>query len=538
MLPILRIFRKKPLERWKKITKEYRNLAIELGGVLIKLGQFLSIRVDILPLEITKELADLQDEVPPESLEKILLQVENDFKKPISKIFEWFSDTPLGSASLAQVHAAKLKTGEDVVVKILRPGIDVVVETDLASIGLALKWLKLYKPVSKRVDLDWLEEEFSKVTRNELVVDKEAKNAERFANDFQDVSYVYIPKIFLEYCGNRTLTMENVNYIKMGDLKKISSVGISGAQIADKLHDIYMKQIFETNFVHVDPHPGNLFIKPLPTEEEIAKGIIDFRPNDNVPYSKDRPFRIVFVDFGMVAEIPERLRTSIREFAIGIGTRDAHKIVQSYVKGGVLAKGADLIRLEEAHESLFDRFWGIRMGDLKGKGLNEAFAFINEFWDLVYDIPFQFQADMLFIMRAVGILSGMATNLDPNFDPFAKAIPFAEKFAKEDFQQNWQGILQEGYRFGHLLLKFPNHIESILSQTQQGKLNIQMSLAPDSRKHIQKIESGLARLGWMILTSATLVSGVQLYNANPNLIMSKIFFIMSALSFLIGIRKK
>ncbi|HXW00894.1 MAG TPA: AarF/UbiB family protein, partial [Anaerolineae bacterium] len=166
--PILRWLRRPPLPRWQKIAERYRALAVEMGGVLIKLGQFLSIRVDILPSEVTRELAGLQDEVPAEQLESVLAQIEADFGRPVSQIFTWFSPEPVGAASLAQVHLARLASGEEVVVKALRPGIDILVETDLSAIALAIRWLKFYRQISRRVDLDWLAEEFTTVTRREL----------------------------------------------------------------------------------------------------------------------------------------------------------------------------------------------------------------------------------------------------------------------------------------------------------------------------------------------------------------------------------
>ena len=167
--PVLRWFRTPPLPRWGKISRRFRDLAVEMGGVLIKLGQFLSIRVDILPPKVTSELAGLQDTIPAEKFEDIKTQIEADFERPLAELFEWISPEPLGAASLGQTHVARLASDQtEVVVKVLRPGIDVLVETDLAAIALALKWLKYYKRVSSRVNLDWLSQEFSTVTRNEL----------------------------------------------------------------------------------------------------------------------------------------------------------------------------------------------------------------------------------------------------------------------------------------------------------------------------------------------------------------------------------
>jgi predicted unusual protein kinase regulating ubiquinone biosynthesis (AarF/ABC1/UbiB family) len=191
--------RSPPLERWGDIARRYRVLAVEMGGVLIKLGQFLSIRVDILPREITSELAGLQDEVPPERLNEILAQIEADFGRPVSEIFAWFSPEPVGAASLAQVHRARLSSGEDVVVKAMRPRIGVLVETDLTAIALTIRWLKLSKRIRNRVDLDWLAREFTTVTRAELDFRAEGRNAERLAEDFAGDPQVCIRKICWDY---------------------------------------------------------------------------------------------------------------------------------------------------------------------------------------------------------------------------------------------------------------------------------------------------------------------------------------------------
>ncbi len=534
--PLLRWLRTPPLPRWQKIARNFRTLAVEMGGVLIKLGQFLSIRVDILPSEVTRELAGLQDEVPPASLESIVAQIEADFGRPISEVFTWFSSEAAGAASLAQVHLARLPSGEEVVVKALRPGIDILVETDLSAIGLAIRWLKFYKRISRRVDLDWLAEEFTTVTRNELNLKAEGQNAERFAQDVADDPQVYIPKVYWDYTAARTLTLENVSYIKIGDLAAIEAAGISRAQVAKKFYHLYMRQIFITNFVHADPHPGNVFIKPLPHPGEI--GIAGFGPGDPVPYQSERPFQIVFVDFGMVAVIPERLRAALREYAIGVGTRDAHKIVQSYVNAGILLPGANLKRLEEAHKALFERFWGVRMGQMRDVALNEARHFVHEYRDVIYEAPFQFQVDMLFVMRAVGILSGMATNLDPDFDPWAETIPFAERLAQEELRQNWRGWLQEMLSLGQLILKLPAELDQVLTQAQRGNLVIQTSLAPDTRKAFQRLEQAVNRLTWMVVAASLLIAGVNWQANNSGSLLGQGLMVLALLAFVWGMFKK
>ncbi len=537
--PILIFFRREPMPRWRKLSQNFRHLAIEMGGVLIKLGQFMSIQVDVLPPAVTEELAGLRDEIPAVDFSEVLPQIEADFDQPISDLFEWISPTPLGAASLGQTHLAHLAdTGQEVVVKVLRPGIDVLVETDLAAIALALRWLKLYKRISSRVDLDWLAQEFATVTGAELDFRAEGKNAERIAADFADDPQVYIPKVYWDYSAARTLTLENVGYIKISDLSEIEAVGISRAEVAKKFYNIYMQQIFVTNFVHADPHPGNVFIRPLPVPAEIEAGITEFKPNDLVSHQENRPFQIVFIDFGMVAIIPDRLRKALRDYIIGFGTRDSYKIVQSFVDAGVLLPGADVKRLEELHDALFDRFWGMRVGQINEMAFSEANYFFREYQDLIRDMPVQIQVDMLFVMRAVGILSGMSTNLDINFDPWAETIPFAEKMAKDEVQQNWQGWLQEIVQFGQLLYKLPTQTERLLTQAQRGDLMVKTALAPDARKATQRLERSVNRLSWMVVATGLLISGTNLRAAGEDQTLGTFLLVGAFGAFIWGVLRR
>src|SRR6185295_3454408 len=382
-VPGLGRLRRPAIERYQMIARRYRSLAGEMGGVLIKVGQFLSTRVDILPPEITRELAGLQDEVPPERFDAVTRQIEEDFGRPLAEIFTWIGPETIGAASLAQVHRARLPNGQNAVVKVLRPGIDVLVETDLAAVRLATRLLKFSKTIRRRVDLDRLGAEVTDTTRAELDLQAEGHNAETFAANFAGDDRVYLPKVFWEWSALRTLALEDVGWIKIADLAALERAGIRRSEVARDLYRIYLRQIFEHYFVHADPHPGNLFVRPLTVGDEAP-----FAPGDTAgppPAGEARPFQIAFVDFGMVAVIPERLRNALREYAIGLGTRDAARLVHSYVAAGVLLPGADLRRLEEVHEELFARFWGVSIGSLRDTAFSEAQYFFREYRDLLYE---------------------------------------------------------------------------------------------------------------------------------------------------------
>ncbi len=536
-LPLLRLLRRPPLDRWRGVARQYRALAVEMGGVMIKLGQFLSIRVDLLPPEITGELAGLQDEVPPERFSAIAGRIGAALGRPVTEAFHWIDPRPLGAASLAQAHRVRLRSGEEAVVKVLRPGIERLVETDLTAISLALGWLRLYRPVRDRVDLDWLAEEFTAVTRRELDLPAEGRSIERFAADFAKQPDVRVPGVHWEYTGRGVLTMEHVGYIKIGDLRAIEAAGIRRDEVADVLYRIYMQQVFETHFVHVDPHPGNLFVRPLPLPDETAAGLERFHPRDPVPHRPGRGFQIVLVDFGMAVEIPERLRAALREYAVGVGTRDARRIVKSLSDAGSLRPGADTQRLVEIHEAMFERFWGIRVGKMRDAALREAGHFMKEYRDVIYETPFQFQADMLFVVRAIGILSGMAANLDPEFDVWAKTIPYAERYAREGLRGHGRDRLREGIDLGRAVLGLPVRLEGVLDQARDGRLTVRAELSRESRKSVARLEQSVRRLAWMVLTAGLVVSGIHLHVGRPDGRLWWLFLLAAGVSFIRAVRR-
>jgi predicted unusual protein kinase regulating ubiquinone biosynthesis (AarF/ABC1/UbiB family) len=517
--------------RWRRTAQRFRRLAIRFGGVLIKLGQFLSIRVDVFPPEITSELAGLQDEVPAETLEDIQAVIVGEFGRPVEQVFAWFAPQPVAAASLAQVHPARLLDpsgatgGTEVVVKVQRPHIERLVETDLAAIRLAATWLKWYRPVTHYVDLDRLYEEFAVTTRRELDFVNEGKNYERFAGDFAGDSRVYIAQVYWDTTTRRVLTLENVAGIKINDFAAIEAAGISRAQVARQLYDVYLQQIFVNHFVHADPHPGNLFLRPDPTDSQAAR-------------IASRPFKVVFVDFGMVAVIPEALRAGLREYVIALATHDAHRMVQSYVSAGVLLPDADLKRLEEVHDILLKRMGGVRMGQLRDVALEQADFMFREYRDLIYEMPFQFPSDMLFAMRAVAILSGLATSLDPDFDPWAATIPFAEQLAADELVHDWRGNLDQLLDIGRLLFRLPNRLDRFLTQAERGDVMIQTSLAPDHAKALRRIERSVDRQMWAIVAAGLVIAGALLRSSPDHSTLSTTLLAGAGLAFLVGLTRR
>lgn len=511
--PLLRVLRPRPERRWRRIARRYRKLAVEMGGVLIKLGQYLSTRVDVLPHEITGELSGLQDEVPAEPFAAILERLEASFPQPIDEVFLWIDPKPLGAASLAQVHGARLPEGDEVVIKILRPGIEERVETDLAAVSVAVRWLKRWKFIRRRVDLEWLIDEFATTTRAELDLTAEGRNAEAFAKLFSR-RRVTVPRVYWQATGRTCLTQQNVKYLKIDDLEALEQAGIAPSKVARKLYRLYMEQIFLHNLVHADPHPGNLFVQPMP----LAADPVDasYGPGDAVPPAPDgteRSFRLVFVDFGMMATIPERLRNALRDFLLGLAERDAYRVVQALRAAGVLLPGADLAQLEDAVDLLFEKLWGVDMGRLNDVARAEFGNLWSEMGELLLETPVQAQVDLMFTTRALEILTGLATRLDPNFNPWEETVPFARRLAAREARRASGDLVTELVEQSGRLLTLPTDLARFLTDADRGKLTLRSTLAPDHRRQLKAIEKAIRRLGATLFAAALLVAGAVVYHA-------------------------
>ncbi|HEY3476702.1 MAG TPA: AarF/UbiB family protein, partial [Anaerolineales bacterium] len=317
------IARRTRSRRLTQIAAQFRALAIRMGGVMIKVGQFLSARADVLPVEITEELSGLQDEVPPENFEAIRALAEAELGAPLEESFERFESEPLAAASLGQVHRARLRTDEDgfrdVVVKIQRPFIEQLIDVDFSALHRVAGWMIRYGPIRRRADVRALVAELEGTVQREIDYLSEGANAETFRQNFAEARRIRVPRVVWSRTTKRVLTLENVYAIKITDYDAITAAGIDRAEVAKVLFKAYLKQIFEDGFFHADPHPGNLFVTPRPAIEE-----------------NEVNWQLTFVDFGMAGRVPEHLSDGLREMMIGVGTRNAARVVASYQTLGVL----------------------------------------------------------------------------------------------------------------------------------------------------------------------------------------------------------
>jgi predicted unusual protein kinase regulating ubiquinone biosynthesis (AarF/ABC1/UbiB family) len=470
----------------------------------------------VLPEEITNELAGLQDEVPPEEFSDILRVVETEFNAPLNELFIEFNHTPVAAASLGQVHEAKLAFTElpsdarnpnsddtfaNVVVKIQRPDIENIIATDLAAIRTVGKWLQRYKPISKRANIPALIREFSRTLHEEIDYLAEGKNAEIFASNFKHRAGVRVPAVVWSHTTRRVLTLEDVTAIKVTDYEIISSAGIDLEAVANRLFQTYLQQIFEDGFFHADPHPGNLFVSPQP----IPAWGASHKDQDSTDISN---WQLTFVDFGMVGRVPPDLRAGMREMAIAIGTRDAARMVKAYQIMDVLLPSANLELIEKAEAKMFEQFWGKSMSELKEISHEDMRAFMSEFRELMYDMPFQIPQDMISLGRCIAILSGMCTGLNPQFNVWEGLEPFAQQLIREEAGSNLDIYLDELKNIGRTLLSYPSRIDALLTKMEQGEMSFQ---TPQFEAPVNRLQRSVTRLTGGIIFAALLVSGIQVY---------------------------
>jgi len=504
-LGLRRITRRTRPARYRQNAARFRTLAIRMGGVMIKVGQFLSSRLDVLPVEITDELSGLQDEVPPEDFQGIRRIAETELGTPLEETFESFDATPMAAASLGQVHRARLCQRDSesqpfcaVVVKVQRPNIEQLIEVDLSALRRVGGWLEKYRPIRERVDVHALIEEFTATIHEEIDYLAEGRNAEIFCENFKDHPRVHVPRVVWDHTTRRVLTLEDVFAIKITDYEAISAAGIDRGEVARQLLDTYLKQIFEDGFFHADPHPGNLFVTPLSARTDGGQ----------------TEWKLTFVDFGMVGRVPPELRGGLRELVISVGTRDAARLVRSYQTLDILLPGADLKLIEQAEAKMFELFWGKSMSELRQISHKDMHRFAFQFRELMYTMPFQFPQNLLMLGRTVAILSGMCTGLDADFNLWVQLAPYAQKLVTEEAGSNWRVWLDELGEVLETLVAIPSQAGRVLAQMERGELSVQ---APQINRQVAYLEKAVNRLGGVILSVALMLGGVLLYNAGNTL---------------------
>lgn len=445
--------------RWKeslhrKNAVRLQQTALSLKGLLIKVGQFMSARVDLLPEAYTQTLSLLQDQVPPAPFSTIRTRIIEEFGAAPEEIFQRFEAVPLASASLGQVHEAELKLtparsgeagiegGMRVAVKVQYPDIESIVETDLR----AIRWIVwALQKIFTTVRFDILYTEFSKIVHQELNYTVEARQAEQFYKNFADDPRIVVPKVIWAYTTQRVITLQFVEGIKISRVDEIGQAGIDSKAVATLLVESYMKQILRHRFFHGDPHPGNLFVQPGP--------------------------RLVFVDFGLMQQIGPAMHRGIEKMMIAIIDRDIPGIAHALLDLGFIARTERIQDIENVVHFFMDRYRDISPRSFKRITLTQ----IAQDLDTLFQVYPSLQVPNHFILvgRTAGMLNGLCSQLDPDLNIIELARPYAKQFiASPDWQSQ---IFLRGKELVIALLELPGALRTFLELSNSGQFRTRMN---------------------------------------------------------------
>ena len=444
IFPRLRL-RKKTLERaegLERLTYAQRiRLALEeLGPTFVKLGQVLSMRPFLIPLDLVLELTKLQDQVGPSPFAQVKQIVEEELEAPLEEHFSSFDTVPIASASLSQVHKAMTKEGQTVVVKVQRPGIRQTIDADMEILKDLVSLLEKYVPESKQYDPRGIRDELGKSIRREIDFNNEARNIEVFRENFKEEKGVFVPKVFWEKSTAKVLTMDFIDGVKISDLAELERRGIDKKQLARFGGKMVFKQIFEDGFFHADPHPGNLFAL-----------------EGNV---------IAPVDYGMMGRLSETTMDELADLLVSVVTWHPAGIVKVYQDVEVVGEEVNLRALEADIADFLYKYHKIPLSRLDMKTL------INEAFEIIHRHDIRIQAELMLFSKAIITYEEVAKMLDPEYDLVTQMIPYAKSLAYRKFKPS--ALLRDLFTttadLRDTLVKLPFELKRIIKKLGQGRL--------------------------------------------------------------------
>ncbi|NOZ59940.1 MAG: AarF/ABC1/UbiB kinase family protein, partial [Euryarchaeota archaeon] len=452
--------------------EKVRLILEELGATYIKLGQVLSTRPDLIPKEYIDELSKLQDEALPLSFDEVREVVEQELGRSLEEVFAHFEPTPIASASLAQVHRAKLRSGESVVVKVQRPNIARTIEADIALLHQLASLVEARVREARRYNLVGIVNEFAKTIRRELDFMREGRNAERFARNFSSVEYIRIPKIYWEYTTRRVLCMEYIEGVKISRVEELRARGFDLTLIAERLAKAFMKQYFVDGFFQADPHPGNLLV----LEGE----------------------RIAMVDFGMVARIERELKDKLADLAVAIVEKDIESVVEHLLRIGIVTPESDLAEFRSDIEDLILEYYDTRLSQV-----NVA-ALLNEMLEIALKHRVMMPPNFAFLIKSMVTIESVARALDPEFNFTLVAKPFVKEMIRQRLapRRLAKDFLRELSTLVKSLGRIPAATEAVLRRAEEGRLTLQHR---GFSELIYELELMSNRISFALITSAIVV---------------------------------
>jgi ubiquinone biosynthesis protein len=412
----------------------------ELGATFIKLGQLLSNRPDILPLPLIQELEKLQNEVPPFPSDQAIKIIEKETGQSIDSLFSYFEEKPLGSASIGQVHRARLQNGQDVVVKVRRPKVKQLVYTDLELLKEIVRITENYLKKQGLLNPVEIVKTVEKVLIKELDYTIEARNLEHFRGFYKNEKSFIVPKPFKELSSNKVLIMELIHGCKITNVQQMLDWGLDPRKIAERGMDIYLKQIFEFGFFHADPHPGNILVQ-----------------KDGV---------ICLIDFGMTGKLLKRDKLAFGGILLGMANKNPRAMAISFKKLAIDHNIEDMRSFEYRLSELIEEFASLELEEVNMSALALGLQRI------IYDYQLKVPGSIFLILRALVILEGIGKRIHPEFKTFEFFKPYGKKLLLEQYSLKEIGsdLLFSGSQFLSFLNKFPTELKYILKKIRKGEL--------------------------------------------------------------------
>ncbi|MEO1132611.1 MAG: AarF/ABC1/UbiB kinase family protein [Cyanobacteria bacterium J06639_1] len=463
-----------------------RETMLHLGPTFIKVGQFFSTRADLFPAEYVEELSKLQDRVPAFDYELVVTLVERELGQPLERVYLFFDPTPLAAASLGQVHRAQIRSGDEVVVKVQRPGLHRLFAIDLDILRGIAEFFQ-YRTRWGKGGRDWIGiyEECRRTLWEEVDYLNEGRNADTFRRNFRNETRVEVPRVYWRYSSPAMLTLEYMPGIKVSDVEALTAAGVDRADIAQLGARAYLKQVLEDGFFHADPHPGNIAVRPDGT--------------------------MIFYDFGMMGRVQTNTKDKMMSLMASIVTRDADAMVQAMIELGALQPTGDVGPVRRSMQYMLDNFMDQPMDSHAAVSMAEIG---DDLYDLARDQPFRFPATFTFVMRAFSTLEGLGKVLDPQFNFMAVAQPYATELMSDRIEAGANTLIdqigKQAAQFTNTSLSLPRRIEETLTKFEQGDIRVRTRAVETDRLLRQLAVLGTATvyaiiLGTLLLTATQLL---------------------------------
>jgi len=475
--------KEKLLKRQKEQAVWIRENCLELGPTFIKMGQLFSTRADLFPAPYVEELTKLQDQVPAFTFEQVAAIIEKDLGRPLNKLFYSFDKVPLAAASLGQVHRAQLLSGEEVVVKVQRPGLKQLFTIDLAILKKIAQYFQNHPRWGKGRDWVGIYEECCRILWLETDYLNEGRNADIFRRNFRNEDAIDVPRVYWRYTSHRVLTLEYMPGIKISQYQDLEEAGLDRKVLAKLGAKSYLQQILYHGFFHADPHPGNLAVS--------SKGAL------------------IFYDFGMMGEIKTNVREKLMEMLFGIAERNSDRLIAALVDLGALVPAEDMSPIRRSIQFILD--------NLMDKPFEEqSVASISEdLYEIAYDQPFRFPATFTFVMRAFSTLEGVGKGLDPDFSFMEVAQPFAMEIMTSNNGKNMTGTIldelgRQAVQVSNTALGLPRRIEDTIEKIERGDIRVRVR-STESERLLRRLNVSQMSTNYTIIICTLIISATILF---------------------------